>query len=144
MRTIKLYWSAPIEINELLSSDEANDVGIYYITRLFGTKETDIYIGKSTVSFKSRLEAHYLKDKWLSEYRGQIYVRLGRIISPNWYEWEKHKKLIGEVESLLIYNMRDIISENTVNMKSVNISEDTVIINYGHSGELPKTIKHMI
>ncbi|MBQ9956568.1 MAG: hypothetical protein IJO99_03275 [Ruminococcus sp.] len=139
MKTIKLYWSMPIEIDDFFDSEERKDVGIYYITRKHGNKETPLYIGMTSDSFNNRMKSH---KYWLKEYRGKIFIRLGRIISPNWYEWDKYQQLIHETESLLIYNMRDILRENTTNTKSVFISEDTIVINYGHSSVIPKRITH--
>lgn len=141
MRTVKLYWSMPMEIDNFFESEDAKDIGIYFITRKFGNSETPLYIGKSIHSFKSRIKSH---EEWLTEYkRGRLLIRLGRIISPNWYDWDKYQQLIRETESLLIYNMRDILRENTMNTKSVSISEDTVIINYGHSSVISKNIRYI-
>lgn len=141
MRTVKLYWSTPIEIENFFESEDCKDIGIYYITRKYGRKETPLYIGMTSDKFSSRMKSH---EHWLKEYRGKILIRLGRIISPNWYEWDDYKKLIHEIESILIYSMRDDIIENTSNTKSVNVSKDTLIINFGHSSIIPKKIKYYV
>ena len=57
-KEITIKWSYPKEIDKVLESEAADGIGIYYISRMFGDKETLLYIGKSTASFRSRLENH--------------------------------------------------------------------------------------
>ena len=138
MRTVKVYWSMPMDIERFFASEESKDIGFYYITQKLRGKEKPLYIGKSYHSFKSRMKIH---EYWLKEYRGEILIRLERIISPNWYFWEEYRQLINETESILIYNMRDVLRENVSNTKSVRLSEDTLVINFGHSSIIPKRIR---
>ena len=80
MRKITIDWSYSMEIDNILYDERMQDIGIYYITRDFGGHKSDLYIGKTTYSFGSRLEAHWWN--WLDNYRGKKYVRLGTIVKP--------------------------------------------------------------
>ena len=57
-KEITIKWSYPLEFDKVLDSDRSNEIGLYYISRVFGSKETLLYIGKTTNSFKSRLSVH--------------------------------------------------------------------------------------
>ncbi len=69
MRSITIDWSYPMEIDNILADERMLDIGIYYITRNFGGHISDLYIGKTIYSYKSRLEAHWWY--WLDNYRGK-------------------------------------------------------------------------
>lgn len=70
MRNITIDWSYPMEIDNILADERMSDIGIYYITRNFGGHISDLYIGKTIYSYKSRLEAHWWY--WLDNYRGKV------------------------------------------------------------------------
>ena len=59
-KILRIQWSEPIELNELLERDIAELQGLYYITRIFGTKETSLYLGIATGNntVKNRLRSH--------------------------------------------------------------------------------------
>ena len=98
---ITIKWSYPTEIDKILQTEDMNDIGIYYISRVFGKKESILYIGKTTHSFGSRLESH--KEKWLDKYKGTKYVRLGRIVHPRFIFSKKRKALINDAERTIIF-----------------------------------------
>ncbi|MFB5198043.1 GIY-YIG nuclease family protein [Neobacillus sp. KR4-4] len=54
--------------------------GIYAIYRIYGSKETFIYIGKTTRSFLQRINEHY--NDWLFAVRGQIRIRIEILTFP--------------------------------------------------------------
>ena len=58
MRKITIDWSYPMDIDNILNDSRMSDIGIYYITRNFGAKISDLYIGKTIYSYRSRLESH--------------------------------------------------------------------------------------
>ncbi len=76
MRSIQIDWSYPMEINNILTDKRMSDIGIYYITRNFGGHVSDLYIGKTIYSYKSRL-------------RGSLVVLVGQL---SWYEICKIRK----------------------------------------------------
>ncbi len=80
MRHITLDWPYPMDVNSILEDVRMGDIGIYYITRDFGGHISDLYIGKTTYSFGSRLESHVWN--WMDSYRGTKQVRLGYLVSP--------------------------------------------------------------
>ena len=54
MRKITIDWSYPMDIDNILNDSRMSDIGIYYITRNFGGKISDLYIWKTIYSYKSR------------------------------------------------------------------------------------------
>ena len=58
MRKVRIEWSYPMDINNIIYDERMSDIGLYYITRNFGGHITDLYIGKTTYNFHSRLESH--------------------------------------------------------------------------------------
>ncbi|MEG1875906.1 MAG: hypothetical protein RR185_10120, partial [Angelakisella sp.] len=79
-RIIRIEWSEPLLLEDAIASPLSHQAGLYYITRLFGTKETSLYIGKATNTIRPRLQSH--NKEWVHNYRGKIFVRLGKIIYP--------------------------------------------------------------
>jgi hypothetical protein len=110
MRRITIDWSYPMELDHILSDDRMQDIGIYYITRRFGEKVSDLYIGKTIYSFQSRLESH--RWYWTDDYRGKKEVRLGTIVKPKSISDEDLYQLIADAESTLIYLMGDSLLRN--------------------------------
>lgn len=80
VRKIVIDWSYPMDIDSILNDERMDEIGIYYITRNFGGRISDLYIGKTIYSYKSRLVSH--RWYWLDNYRGKKYVRLGTIVKP--------------------------------------------------------------
>ena len=141
-RRITIEWSYPIEVNSILQKDCMNDIGIYYISRKFGEKQSILYIGKTTYSFLSRLGSH--KEYWLDTYRGKKYVRLGRIISPKNISEEELKELINDAERTIIFYLSNIDEQelvaNVASTKSTNFDNTLKITNIGYRGQLPEEI----
>lgn len=69
-KIIRIYWHDAIELKEAIQNELSNTQGLYYITRLFGSKESSLYLGIATGknTIRNRLRAHS-KD-WLNLYRG--------------------------------------------------------------------------
>lgn len=141
-KRITIEWSYPIEINSILQKECMNDIGIYYISRKFGEKQSILYIGKTTYSFWSRLESH--KEYWLDSYRGKKYVRLGRIIHPNNISEQELKELINDAERTIIFYLSNIdgheLVANVVSTKSTNFDNILWITNVGYRGQLPSEL----
>lgn len=138
MRKIVINWSYPIEINHILNDIRMSDIGLYYITRNFGGKVSDLYIGKTTYDYRSRLKSH--QWDWLNHYRGKKYVRLGTIISPENLALDNLKQLINDTEATLIYCCRRQLIHNTMCTKSYTPSQQLHIINTGRRGNLPTEV----
>lgn len=141
-KRITVEWSYPVEINSILRKESMNDIGIYYISRKFGEKQSILYIGKTTYNFWSRLESHN-KD-WLNTYRGKKYVRLGRIVSPTHISKEELNNLINDAEKTLIYYLSNIdgyeLLANISSTKSANFDKPLIISNTGNRGQLPEEL----
>lgn len=98
--------SATIKWSRLYNFDNAFDYGIcqkgygiYCIIRVFGAKETVLYIGQTNYRFSRRLNDH--QNKWMYQYRGKMRVLLGTIKSQNL----PSQQIIEDVESGLIYQI---------------------------------------
>ena len=138
MRKIEINWSYPMEIDNILNDERMSDIGLYYITRNFGGNISDLYIGKTTYSYKSRLESHWWY--WLDNYRGKKYVRLGTIIKPKNISDENLKQLINDAEATLIFCCRNQLIHNTMCMNTCNPTQRLHIFNTGRKGNLPPEI----
>ena len=141
-RRITIDWSYPIEINNILQKESMNDIGIYYISRKFGEKQSILYIGKTTYSFKSRLESH--KANWLDTYKGQKYIRLGRIVSPKNISEEELKTLINDAERTIIFYLSNLdeheLVANVVSTRFTTFDYTLKITNIGYKGQLPSEL----
>lgn len=138
MRGITIDWSYPMEIDKILADERMSDIGIYYITRNFGGHTSDLYIGKTIYSYKSRLESHWWY--WLDNYRGKKYVRLGTIVKPKSISSEDIKQLINDAEATLIYSLSNQLIHNTMCTSSCNPSQRLKITNSGFRGNIPAEV----
>ena len=138
MRKITIDWSYPMDIDNILNDSRMSDIGIYYITRNFGGKISDLYIGKTIYSYKSRLESHWWY--WLDNYRGKKYVRLGKIVKPKSLSAENLKQLINDAEATLIFCCRNQLIHNTMCMSSRSPSQRLHITNTGRRGNIPAEV----
>lgn len=129
-KIIRINWSEPILIEDAIESPLAYNSGLYYITRVFGSNETSLYLGKATRTIRTRLIAH--DRDWVHEYRGKIYVRIGQIVYPRYIDDE----LIDHAESALIYENRDVFEDNTDKRYSYSYSDLYVVENIGDYFEL--------
>ncbi|MEG2660514.1 MAG: hypothetical protein RR978_07330 [Oscillospiraceae bacterium] len=134
-RIIRIEWSEPLLIENAIASPLSRQAGLYYITRLFGSKETSLYIGKATNTIRQRLKSHN-KD-WVHDYRGKIFVRLGTIIYPKTVDAE----LIDHAESALIFEHGDILTDNTDKRFTYSYSNLYRIENSGNCFELKEKIR---
>lgn len=141
-KEITIKWSYPKEFDSVLGSQAVEGVGIYYISRIFGDKETLLYIGKSTASFRSRLKNH--KEEWLDSYKGTKYVRLGTIVEPKNLSAYDMAGYINDAEKTIIFYMKEIekheLKANVTSTRSTYVIEDFIINNIGYRGELPKQL----
>jgi len=138
VRKIVIDWSYPMDIDSILNDERMDEIGIYYITRNFGGRISDLYIGKTIYSYKSRLESHWWY--WLDNYRGKKYVRLGTIVKPKYISEENLKQLINDAEATLIFCCRNQLVHNKMCMKTCNPSQRLHIFNTGRRGNLPSEI----
>lgn len=138
MRKITIDWSYPMDIDNILSDSRMSDIGIYYITRNFGGKISDLYIGKTIYSYKSRLESHWWY--WLDNYRGKKYVRLGTIVKPKSLSAENLKQLINDAEATLIFCCRNQLIHNIMCMNGCSPSQRLHITNTGRRGNIPAEV----
>lgn len=138
MRRIIIEWSYPMDIDNILVDERMSNIGLYYITRNFGGKISDLYIGKTIYGYKSRLESH--RWFWLDNYRGKKFVRLGTIVKPkNILEEELHQ-LINDAEATLIFCLREQLLHNTMCTVSCNPSQRLKITNIGRRGNIPPEV----
>ena len=138
VRKIEINWSYPMEIDNILNDERMSDIGLYYITRNFGGNISDLYIGKTIYSYKSRLESHWWY--WLDNYRGKKYVRLGTIIKPEHISDENLKQLINDAEATLIFCCKNQLIHNTMCMNTCSPTQRLHIFNTGRKGNLPSEI----
>lgn len=103
-RIIRIHWNEPIPLDEALKSDVTKEQGLYYITRVFGEKETSLYLGiaRRHNAIRNRLRDH--RDHWLSTYKGKKFVRIGRIIYPKNMDIEQEAEIINHAESAILYD----------------------------------------
>ena len=99
-------------------------------------------MARTTYNFRSRLSSH--KKDWLDTYRGEKFVRLGRIVSPKRISNEERKELINDVEKSLIFYISNIdkheLIANVVSTKSSNFNNILKIKNIGYRGHLPEEL----
>ena len=43
-KIIRINWNNALEIDDAINSELANSQGLYYISRVFGEKETSLYL----------------------------------------------------------------------------------------------------
>ena len=134
-KIIRILWSEPAPLDLAMSMIGSKQPGLNYITRLWGSHETSLYIGKASRTIRERLEDH--KKHWLHLYRGQILVRLGHIVYPTVFDAE----LLDHAESALIFEHGDILTDNTSKRNSYSYSELYRIENTGNIGELKRSFR---
>ena len=134
-KIIRILWSEPAPLDLAMSMIGSQQPGLYYITRLWGSHETSLYIGKASRTIRERLEDH--KKHWLHLYRGQILVRLGHIVYPTVFDAE----LLDHAESALIFEHGNILTDNTSKRNSYSYSELYRIENTGNIGDLKPSFR---
>lgn len=138
MKNVTINWSYPRLLANMWYDEQMNNIGLYYISRKFGTKETLLYIGQTYDCYYNRLASH--NYWWLSYYRGNKYVRLGEVICKSVKSDEDMRQLIKDVEGALIYEMRDMLRENIMGIRSYSPRHLYRIMNTGYRGELSATV----
>lgn len=136
-KIIRINWNKALLLDDAIASDLSNTQGLYYISRIFGNKETSLYLGIATKNntIRHRLRGH--KDSWLKQYRGKIYVRLGHVIYPT----NPDASIIDHAESAIIYEQKDVFFENTSKTKSYSYTDLYRIENEGDIFELKPVIR---
>lgn len=136
-KIIRINWNNALEIDDAINSELANSQGLYYISRVFGEKETSLYLWIATKSntIQHRLRGH--RNTWLSLYRGKIFVRIGHIIYPK----NSDSSIIEHAESAIVYEQKDIFFENTSKTKSYTYTDLYRIENEGDIFELKPIIR---
>ncbi len=141
-RNITIKWDYPIEFSSILRKETMNGIGLYYISRKFGSKESMLYIGKTTYSFYSRLDSHNVYK--IDKYRGKKFVRLGHIVSPQNISDDELKELINDAEKTIIFyvsNFNDCVLVDNIDCRqSISYNNKLKIRNIGYRGQLPKEL----
>ena len=136
-KVIRINWSKPLVFDDAIISDLSNQQGLYYISRVFGHKETSLYLGIATNNntIRNRLKAH--SDSWLYFYRGKKLVRIGEIIYPK----NANKSIIEHAESAILFEQSKMFCENTCKTKTYSYEELYRIENVGDIFELKPKIR---
>lgn len=134
-RIIRIHWSYPGQIDNVIASPESTEKGVYYISRDFGGHETSLYLGKATRTFRERLKAH--NENWLTSVRGTIYIRLGLIEYPI----KPTDEQINDAESGILFSHKDIFPKNEKKIYSYSYKDVYRIENQGFRGKLPQFIR---
>ena len=142
-KIIRISWSEALPLEGAIKSELSKTQGLYYITRIFGKKETSLYLGIATKNntIKHRLEGH--RDWWLPSYRGEIFVRIGNITYPKSLDIDKKSKLIDHAESAILFEPKhkNMFPENISKRKSYTYTELYRIENIGDIFELEPQIR---
>lgn len=134
-RIIRIEWSSPLLMEDAIPSSLALGPGLYYITRLFGKKETSLYIGKATRSIREPICVH--DRQWAHDYRGKIYARISRVVYPQYADSE----VLDHAESALIFEHGDILTDNTDKRNSYSYSQLYQVENTGDCFELSPRVR---
>ena len=113
--------------------------------------ETPVYVGKSCQTFRKRFKQHIDGDKLFLHKKGELYVRLGKIVEPQslaTYEKEErgYDRLLLTIESGLITELRNLgykVMRNLTNVQQTNtytLWYNLIIQNSGYRGLLPSEI----
>ena len=138
-RIIRIKWSAPFLLNDAISDEISNSQGLYYITRVFGDKETSLYLGIATKNNTIRHRLYGHRGNWLPDYRGKIYVRIGHIE----YSLCSVDEAIDIAESAILYEPEHehLFPENLAKRKSYTCNEFYRIENSGDFFEINQSIR---
>lgn len=134
MTTVYIKWFGPYSLESFYNKEIAQNLGVYAIYRVYGGKETLLYIGKTSRSFFQRISEHN-KD-WLCNVKGQIKIRLGLLGFPNGGKFSKQK--LADVESLLI--LWHLPTENTTSTVYYRGRNNLEVYNYGRKGQIIQKI----
>ena len=133
-KKVVIDWSYPICYGHAYEKEVMLNKGLYYISRLFGDKETLIYIGKTMDCYWNRLKSH--EENWLNDVKGQKYVRFGIIKTPEDYD----NDFLEDVESAIIYEMQPKYNYMKTCSYTYRSGYLLNIENSGYHGVLPRYI----
>ena len=137
-KIIRIYWSNPVLVDEMIESEDSLQSGLYYITRILHGKETSLYIGKASRTIRERLIDHRRgRNEWLANRYGEKYVRIGTIIYPHHVDSE----IIDHAESALIFEHGDMLIDHTDKTKTYSYSELYQVQNIGNIGHLKDVVR---
>lgn len=137
-KIIRILWSNPMLVDDMIQSEESHQPGLYYITQKLHGKEKSLYIGKASRTVRERLVDHRRgRNEWLSNRYGEKYVRLGKIIYPSNVDAE----IIDHAESALIFEHGDDLIDNTDKKNTYSYSELYQVQNIGNKGQLKEVIR---
>ena len=116
--------------------------------------ETPVYVGKSCQTFRKRFKQHIDGDKLFLHKKGELYVRLGKIVEPqSLATYEKvergYDRLLLTIESGLITELRNLgykVMRNLTNVQQTNtytLWYNLIIQNSGYRGLLPSEIDNI-
>lgn len=134
MTIVHIRWFGAYSLDNFYTKDIALYSGIYAICRVYGEKETLLYIGKTSRTFCQRINEHQ-KD-WLWNVKGKILIRLGLLEFPDSGRYSAKK--LTDVESLLI--LWHLPKENTTSTCFYRGRVDLEIINVGRRGLIEKRV----
>ena len=134
MTNVIVRWFGPYNLNNFYQKEVALNIGIYAIYRVYGQKESLLYIGKTRRNFMQRITEHN-KD-WLWNVNGQIKIRLGLLEVPNGGRYSLKK--LTDVESLLI--LWHAPKENTTSKVYYRGRFDLEVINTGRRGLIDRKV----
>ena len=142
-KIIRIYWHKPLELSEAMSNDLSKIQGLYYITRMFGDKETSLYLGIARYenTIRHRLRGH--DNTWLSSYRGKKFVRIGEIVYPKYTDNHKLADIIYDAESAILFEPahKNLFPANIDKRNSYSYSDLYRIENTGDIFELQSSIR---
>jgi len=142
LKRVTVEWTKPRQLDKKTRIDKAwydgqlANIGIYYISRRFGTSHTLLYIGQTSDSFYNRFLDHQVS--WLQQVRGTIHIRLGYIIYPLNKTGDEMAQLIKDAEGALIYEMQP--PYNTDRKNCYTPAHLYLITNTRYKGQLPETV----
>ena len=136
-KIIRINWNGALPLDDAIESSLSNTQGLYYITRVFGDKESSQYLGIATNNNTIRNRLRSNKEEWLYKYRGKIYVRLGHVVYPR----NASHDVIDHAESAIIYEHNGLLFENTSKVKSYSYTDLYRIENEGDIFELKPIIR---
>ena len=134
-KIIRIHWSDPVLVDEMIASEDSLQAGLYYITRVLHGRETSLYIGKTTRTIQERLVRH--RKEWLSNHYGEKYVRLGTITYP----YHADSEIIDHAESALIFEHSNMLIDNTDKTQTYSYSELYQVQNTGNIGQLKAVVR---
>lgn len=137
LHTIKLNWSYPRLVENVSNSEYASCHGIYLISRVFGGKESYIYVGKTERPFSQRLWEHQNKDfsSWTQK-RGIWRVRFCDVHKEGFDD----ALLIDCIESAVIHSLIEKginTLTNTSKVRSCTVHYPLRVISKGYRGAVP-------